>query len=66
MKASSPQTIGLQEISAALWRGRWLVVLGPTLGVALALWLSWILPPRYEAETTVVLRDSSAYPQGSL
>ena len=57
MKASSPQTIGLQEISAALWRGRWLVVLGTTLGVALALWLSWILPPRYEAETTVVLRD---------
>ena len=57
MKASTPQTISLQEISAALWRGRWLVVLGPTLGVALALWLSWILPPRYEAETTVVLRD---------
>ena len=57
MKDSTPQTISLQEISAALWRGRWLVVLGPTLGVALALWLSWILPPRYEAETTVVLRD---------
>ena len=57
MKDSTPQTISLQEISAALWRGRWLVVLGPTLGMALALWLSWILPPRYEAETTVVLRD---------
>ena len=57
MKSSSPQTISLQEISAALWRGRWLVVLGSTLGVALALSLSWILPPRYEAVTTVVLRD---------
>ena len=57
MKSSAPQTISLQEISAALWRGRWLVVLGSTLGVALALSLSWILPPRYEAVTTVVLRD---------
>ena len=57
MKDSTPQTISLQEIAAALWRGRWLVVLGPMLGVALALSLSWLLPPRYEAATTVVLRD---------
>ena len=57
MKDSTPQTISLQEMAAALWRGRLLLVLGPTLGVALALSLSWILPPRYEAATTVVLRD---------
>ena len=57
MKDSAPQTISLQEITAALWRGRLLLVLGPMLGVALALSLSWILPPRYEAVTTVVLRD---------
>ena len=57
MKDSAPQTISFQEITAALWRGRLLLVLGPTLGVALALSLSWLLPPRYEASTTVVLRD---------
>ena len=40
MKDSTPQTISLQEMAAALWRGRLLLVLGPTLGVALALSLS--------------------------
>ena len=57
MKDFAPQTVSLREIVAALWRGRMLVLLGPTLGVVLALSLSRILPPRYEAVSTVVLRD---------
>ena len=57
MKDFAPQTVSLREIVAALWRGRMLVLLGPTLGVVLALSFSRILPPRYEAVSTVVLRD---------
>lgn len=57
MRDSPPETVSLRELTAAVWRGRLLLGLGPVLGVVVALVVSWTLPPRYEAVATVVLRD---------
>jgi uncharacterized protein involved in exopolysaccharide biosynthesis len=50
-------TVDFREVASALWRGRVLIAGGAVLGLLLALAVTWVLPVRYEANSTVLLRD---------
>lgn len=53
-------TVDLGELAGALRRGARWIVGGVALGLALAIAAVWVLPARYEASSTVLMRDSNA------
>ncbi|MGH7458062.1 MAG: Wzz/FepE/Etk N-terminal domain-containing protein [Longimicrobiaceae bacterium] len=53
-------SVDLREVRAALSRGRGWIIGGALGGALLALFLLLVLPPRYEADTTVLIQEYTA------
>lgn len=54
---SDADTIDLREVASALRRGRWWILAGVLFGISVAVAVTMLVPPRYEATTTILLRD---------